>query len=165
MIEINNPAKVDDLMHKMLEEHLEEEHANLYIKAAALYDQLDKPLFDQCLLEVLEKRQFQVLLKDFREILKEIIKSGRTNSERLQEIINTIDKEKDIQHDDQVKKIVLELRAAMQVQTFALTPLFAEAAQYIKKMQRSSTFNNILILVLCRWQAAVAHIYNAPTSG
>ncbi|MGL5743041.1 MAG: hypothetical protein ACRCXC_11160 [Legionella sp.] len=46
MMEIANAGTLNDLRHKMLEEHLEEEQVNLYLKAAAFYDQLSPQAFN-----------------------------------------------------------------------------------------------------------------------
>ncbi|KTD53668.1 hypothetical protein Lsan_4078 [Legionella santicrucis] len=130
MVETSD-STVEMLAYKMLQEHLEEEHANLYIKAASLYNELDKTLFDQRLLEILDSQQAKSLPNNFQKILKKIINDENTNSKCLHDVINTIDEQKENEKNAHVRKSLIELRALIQVQTFELTPLFAKAFTYI----------------------------------
>ncbi|KTC82740.1 hypothetical protein [Legionella cincinnatiensis] len=132
MVETSAPT-IEELTYKMLEEHLEEEHANLYIKAAPLYNELDKTIFDQRLLEVLDRQQAKSLPDNFQKILKKIIKDKNTNAQCLRDIINAIDEQKENEKNDHGRKSLIELRALMQAQTFELTPLFAQAVAYTNK--------------------------------
>ncbi|KTD13720.1 hypothetical protein Lgra_0855 [Legionella gratiana] len=132
MVEMSHSTKANNLEHKMLEEHLEEEHANLYIKAAPLYNELDKAVFDKRLLETLDSKQAQSLPNEFRINLKEIAGDEDTNAARLHHLVDAIDAQKEKEQNDSVKKSLVELRALIQVQTFELTPLFTEAFEYIK---------------------------------
>lgn len=145
MVEISNSTKIDELKRKMLEEHLEEEHANLYIKAAELYDQLDVGEFNNTLLEVFIGKQAQSLSSDFQMWLNQQAVLDAPNSVRLTNIVRAIDgqiailkAEEPSTTEEQARKqrmlkSFVELRAIVQVQTFALTPLFEEAFRYVKE--------------------------------
>lgn len=147
MIEITNAAKIDDLQRKMLEEHLEEEHANLYIKAKELYDQLTPDDFNAALTKAFSSKQVLSLSAALRGWLHEQILIEKSNAMRLQTIIGKLDQQikeakKNLQQnrakESQAKKqhllkSLIELRAIVQVQTFELTLLFTEALYYIKK--------------------------------
>lgn len=129
MLEINTPSRIE---LKMLKEHLEEEHANLHVKAKVLYNALNKNQFNTQLFNVLESKQTQLLPHSFLEELKTIARGKGTNGDRLHKIVLAIDAQREIIREDQAKKTLVELRAQVQVQTFALTPLFAESFEYIK---------------------------------
>ncbi|VEB33960.1 Uncharacterised protein [Legionella sainthelensi] len=133
MVEASDLPTVEGWTYRMLQEHLEEEHANLFIKAAPLYNELDKTIFEQRLLEILDSQQTQSLPNDFRKTLKKIIHDENTNATCLHSMIKAIDEQKENEKNDHVRKSLIELRARMQVQIFKLTPLFAEAFEYIKK--------------------------------
>ncbi|MCE0724471.1 hypothetical protein [Legionella resiliens] len=150
MIEISNVAKIDDLQRKILEEHLEEEHANLYIKAAELYDQLTQHDFNAALIKAFLSKQAQSLSSELNDWLRAQILTQDSNATRLQRIINKLDhqiekaknnmdaslgkrsKERQLKNQHLLKSLI-ELRAVVQVETFKLTLLFDEALQYIKK--------------------------------
>ncbi|ETO93982.1 hypothetical protein [Legionella oakridgensis] len=145
MVEITNSARIDELKHKMLEEHLEEEHANLHIKAAELYDQLDKEAFNAALLRAFESKQAKSLAPEFQDWLKQQIDEEGNNSVRLQAIVAELDHQIEVikavepsSREEQGRKqamlkSLVELRAIVQVQTFELTPLFEEAFAYVKE--------------------------------
>jgi len=136
MVELSDSGKIEALMLKMLEEHLEEEHANLYIKAAPLYDQLDKKEFDNVVTTILSSKTAQSLNQHFYIYLKNEATSVNQNSLRLKNIINEINlaialalsEGKANEH-----KALLQLRAMFQVQTFKKTPLFAKALKHIQQ--------------------------------
>jgi hypothetical protein len=130
MVEISNSAKVDALMHKMLEEHLEEEHANLYVKAASLYNELPQDRFNQGLADALNSKQAQA--STIKDNLLDVLNAEGSNAEHLRRIIELIDGKLENESNSEVKKALVELRAIVQVRTFSLTPLFAEAFQHIK---------------------------------
>ncbi len=150
MIEITNSAKIDDLQRKMLEEHLEEEHANLYIKAAQSYDDLTQHDFNAALINAFLSKQAQSLSSELNDWLREQIFTQESNATRLQRIINKLDhqieeikstmdassgkhsKERQLKNQHTLKSLI-ELRAIVQVETFKLTLLFAEALHYIKR--------------------------------
>ncbi|KTD74166.1 hypothetical protein [Legionella tucsonensis] len=147
MIEITNAAKIDDLQRKILEEHLEEEHANLYIKAEKLYDQLTPDNFNSALTKAFSSKQALSLSSELRGWLQEQVLTKESNAMRLQIIIARLDHQiEDVKKNLQQKhakesqankqhrlKSLIELRAGVQVQTFELTLLFTEALHYIKK--------------------------------
>ncbi|QMT60944.1 hypothetical protein [Legionella sp. PC997] len=147
MIEITQVAKIDDLKHKMLEEHLEEEHANLYIKAAKLYDQIDQGDFKNALTNACSSKQTQILSSEVRGCLHKLILMQQSNAVCLKNIVTELDRQIEIQKKEvslekhtelrvenlHSLKSLIELRALVQVQTFKLTPLFAEAFEYIKR--------------------------------
>lgn len=133
MVEASDAGTVEGWAYKMLQEHLEEEHANLFIKAAPLYNQLDKILFNQRLLKIFNSPQTQTLSNDFQKILKNRINVEDTNAKCLHRIINAIDEQKENEKNEHIRKSLSELRAQIQVQTFELTPLFAEAFAYAKE--------------------------------
>lgn len=148
MIEITNVTKIDDWERKMLEEHLEEEHANLYLKAGEFYDQLTPDDFNAALTKVFSSKQTQSLSPELCSWLHDQMVTKGKNSVRLHKIVVKLDNQieamkKEVQTsrnktiENQVKqqnrlKSLMELRAIVQVQTFELSPLFTEALEYIK---------------------------------
>ncbi|CEG57165.1 hypothetical protein [Legionella fallonii] len=138
MVEPSNKKQTDALLLKMLEEHLEEEHANLYIKATALYDAIDQELFNKILLDLLTNRTAPSFCKQLIPQLKILSIDETNNSTRLKTIITRIDREiraakKDAISNQNHLKTLIELRATIQVRTFKCTSLFAEALEYIKR--------------------------------
>ncbi|MBN9225805.1 MULTISPECIES: hypothetical protein [Legionella] len=139
MIELSNAAKMDAWERKMLEEHLEEEHANLHIKAAELYDQLTADDFNSALTKALSSKQAQSLPAELRRWLQEHILIAGTHSVRLKKIVAELDrhieahpKERQVREQNTFRTLI-ELRAMVQVIPFELTPLFREACAYLKK--------------------------------
>lgn len=161
MIEKNSVNNMMGWQRKMLEEHLEEEHANLYLKAAPLFDQLTRDDFNAALTKAFTNKQAQSLTAELLNRLKEHVTMEGINSIRLQKIITELDDRIEILNKrinapastgkvEQVimhhwRKSLIELRARVQVQVFELTPLFTEALDYIKKNQFALTYNNISI--------------------
>ncbi|KTD01763.1 hypothetical protein OQJ19_12275 [Fluoribacter gormanii] len=150
MIEITNAAKIDDLERKMLEEHLEEEHANLYIKAAELYEQLNPDDFAAALIKACSSKQAQSLSSELRSWLQKQVSTKQSNAICLQKIVTELDRQIEVakknmhgfsekytqeEHVENLHmlKSLIELRAIVQVQPFELTPLFAAAFEYIKR--------------------------------
>ncbi len=139
MLEITNVAKIDALERKMLEEHLEEEHANLYIKAAEFYDQLTPDDFNAALTKIFSSKQAQSLSSELRDWLQAQILTVESNAARLQKSVAELDRQIEAVKKDRqganrlLLKSLIELRAMVQVQTFELTPLFTAALEYIKK--------------------------------
>ncbi|KTC80319.1 hypothetical protein Lche_2339 [Legionella cherrii] len=149
MIELSNAAKMDDWEQKMLEEHLEEEHANLYLKAAELYDRLTPDDFNAALTKVFSSKQTQSLSPELCSWLQDQMVTKGKNSVRLHNIVVELDNQMEAMKkeahtsrnktaENQVKqqnrlKSLMELRAMVQVKTFELSPLFTEALEYIKK--------------------------------
>ncbi|WP_454781854.1 hypothetical protein [Legionella sp. WA2022007384] len=150
MIEITNVTQIDALQFKMLEEHIEEEHANLHIKAAELYDQLIPEEFKAALTKACSSKQAQSLSSEFRSWLQKQILTNQSNAVCLQKIVSELDRQIEItkreglvslekytkkEHVESLHllKSLIELRALVQVQTFKLTSLFAEAFEYIKR--------------------------------
>lgn len=150
MVEKSDGANIDDWRCKMLEEHLEEEHANLYLKAAEYYNQISEFDFREVLIKICSNQEAQNLTHELREKLKSIILSSESNSYCLKKMISELD-----HHIDYVQKIrrnasrvqeeekqssaqncfksLISLRALVQVQPFKLTPLFSKALNYLKK--------------------------------
>ncbi|CAM3137629.1 Uncharacterised protein [Legionella steigerwaltii] len=149
MLEITNVAKVDDWERKMLEEHLEEEHANLFIKAAELYDQVTPDDFNAALAKAFSSKQAQSLDPELCGWLQEQILTEGNNSTHLHKIVVELDrqieaakrslrdsfgesKERQVTNQNTLKSLI-ELRAMVQVKPFELTPLFIDAFAYLKK--------------------------------
>ncbi len=141
MVELSDKKQTDTLLHRMLEEHLEEEQANLYIKAVALYDAIDKEQFNEILFSLLADIKPPTFSKELTEQLHHVCIKETNNSRRLKEIITLIDLEiqttkkyyvNSINNQNHLRSLI-ELRAAVQVKTFERTPLFAEALAYITR--------------------------------
>ncbi|MFI5406583.1 MAG: hypothetical protein ACHQ1D_08735, partial [Nitrososphaerales archaeon] len=73
MVEISDTAKIDDHKRKMLEEHLEEEHANLYQKAASLYDGLATKEFYEALEKVSSGKEFKSMPDEFKKFYDDTV--------------------------------------------------------------------------------------------
>ncbi|STY29928.1 Uncharacterised protein [Legionella wadsworthii] len=150
MLEKPDDANIDDWRCKMLEEHLEEEHANLYLKAAEYYNQISQIDFHKILIKICSSHEAQNLTHELREKLKSIILSSESNSHCLKNMISELDHHIDlvqksrrnasrVQEEEKQNraqnfyKSLITLRALVQVQTFKLTPLFSKALNYLKK--------------------------------
>jgi len=126
---------------QMLNEHLEEEHGNLYLKAKEMYIAIDRSLFEKRLGEVLtstfnppsDKKALivnQVLFNKLKESFANGIEK-LDNQVLLRNMILKIDDALNKETDTTKRKALYQLRASLQVETFALTELYQEAVQYI----------------------------------
>lgn len=148
MVEHSN-GTIADWQQKILEEHLEEEHANLYLKAAELYGQIPVNDFNKVLKKIVSSKKVQSLPSELRNSLKYQILSQENNAIRLEKMIFELDRYiegtiqnkrassgEQTQEQQRTKqnlfKSLVELRAQVQVQPFILTPLFSEALDYIR---------------------------------
>lgn len=142
MVAIQEGSRAEEKqLSQMLNEHLEEEHGNLWLKAAAHYKALDYALVKQHLVgaEVLGKFTTSInkaLGNDsrFTSHLIQIIEEGGDADQVIATLVRKID-EILAQHELSLdaKKDLRSLRAAIQVETFALTPLYSDAIEFIKK--------------------------------
>jgi hypothetical protein len=132
-----SPDRVEKIIEKTLEEHLEEEHANLWLKACTHYDNLDQQKFSKALnILILEEHDDQLpdnVGKSFRESIKKGSDSKLSNSKILSELIKLIDKSLNKETDLTKKTYLHTLRASAQVQTFKLTRLFKEAVEFMTR--------------------------------
>jgi CheY-like chemotaxis protein len=119
MVEIHLEKNKDTLTRKLLDEHLEEEQGNLWLKAKTLYNAISKDKFEQTLQRLLTKHK--IMLSSF---------SNKTNAEILTKAIQTIDHLNPMTFEE--KKRLTELRATIQVELFKLTPLYQQAFNYIE---------------------------------
>lgn len=121
---------------KMLEEHLEEEHANLYMTATPYFNAVDRDAFITCLREVLESKKASMAETLYTELLAELAKTELNNGEKLSRQVQHIDQQlgadADILFGSDDMRSLHELRAALQVETFKLTTLYQEAVAYIE---------------------------------
>ncbi len=138
MVDIDLENSQDQLMHKMLDEHLEEEHANLWQKAASEYNELGSDTFIATLRQcIANNTTIEPVLENhaLRAQLNEALVTGKPNAEILADIIHLID-EIEISTDAAKKtgqeKLVHELRATLQLEPFKLTRLYEVTYEYIQ---------------------------------
>jgi hypothetical protein len=123
------------LLCKMLDEHLEEEHANLWHKAANDYNQINLASFLTVLDHTIKHKKMTVNNQDVIPLLDALLLEQAPPASILAEAIRHID-----QKSEQLKSInphadirdLNELRAAIQVETFKLTPIYDEAYHFLK---------------------------------
>ena len=147
MVDIDLENSMDVYMRKALEEHLEEEHGELYITAAAQYDALLTSEFFTKLrgcinLESKDTKgnvvpKFAALPRfgELQTAFLDALNAEQKNSDvlaRLMDIISAHPIEGTANEQGAQKKLIHELKAMVQVETFKLHPLFAEAFNFIK---------------------------------
>ncbi len=133
MIEIKGLEKTLEAKRlKMLDEHLEEQHANLYDKAAISYNELSQDEFMAVLRHcTIENSQLKSDYQDALRVALFIPATDLSNAAILQNVIKVID---DLLEKPAADKQALHaLRATVQVEPFKRTLLYHDAAQYVEK--------------------------------
>ncbi len=138
MVEINLKKTRKNLLHKMLDEHLEEEHANLWIKAREYYNEVPRHQFlaviSQCIAHhskvetILENPNISVQIDMF-------LKTGKTNAAIMADLMGMMTQLKlssDPKKKENQQQLIKGLKATMQVEPFKLTTLYEKAYKFIK---------------------------------
>lgn len=131
---------LDEKRLQMLDEYLEEENANLFQTAATVYNQIaDQSAFTARLVASFSKAEFQALpnFDAFRDGFMGILSNVdvHSNAELLANVIKYIEsyvKTGDEKAQSAQTKLINTLRATVQVETFKLHPMYAEAFQFVK---------------------------------
>lgn len=138
MVEIDLEKSQENLLHKMLDEHLEEEQGNLWIKASDYYNKVARAEFlaviSQC---IVRNAKLGIILENpnIREQLEAPLVTEKTNAAIIADLIGVINhlklssdpkKKMDQQHS------IHWLKATIQVEAFKLTSLYEEAYEFIK---------------------------------
>ena len=155
MVEIDLVKSLDSHLHKALDEHLEEEHGELFKSAAAQYDELleseflakitacinlegkDKdgrpaPKLAELPQFVAFKARLDLVIQD---ALTHVGADEYTNAKVLNRLIDVIDNYPlEGSDNDQAmqKKLIHELKAMVQVETIKLHPLYEQAFKFMK---------------------------------
>ena len=157
MVEIELEKTKDTILLKMLEEHLQEEHGNLWVKAGKHYNQVDKELFQAKVKESVQKfltgltaaaeKAAQEGKLDLQAKTARLAKiagyksalalsldniGSSTNGELVQEVYCLLTDLIGDEGNVTDKKGLVELRADIQVEPFKLTELYKKAADYVK---------------------------------
>jgi hypothetical protein len=125
MLDLDLTDDFDTRLRKMLDEHLEEEHANLYQKAKQHYNSINPEQFKITIQSTLQQKQTSLDTSTYTALLAISNNSSLDNASMLTSCINTL------------KTITPQtiqtcaLRASLQVEAFKLTPCYEEAHQYI----------------------------------
>ncbi len=107
------------LLCKMLDEHLEEEHANLWRKAVDLFNAINP-------------HEFTALIEQQLPHMSTQIVGDTSNAEKLAHIIHLIDTALATQTDPAIIKTLHENRSHLQTEAIKLTPLYHEAYEYLQ---------------------------------
>lgn len=127
------------IIEQMLIEHLEEEHANLYLKATAQYNSLDRTKFYQTITHSIDSKKdaINTAVVNFSENLhghlRGLLGGQSTNAEGLNELIGIIDEQLAGLNVDTNKSAIFSLRAEIQVATFKLTQTYTDALIFVKQ--------------------------------
>ncbi|MCL9684550.1 hypothetical protein [Legionella maioricensis] len=138
MVEIDLEKTPENLLRKMLDEHLEEEHANLWIKANHYYDEINPDEFVTVITQSMAHHsKLDSILENpgIREQLEAVLVTRKNNSviiAELMELINHLKLSSDLQKKSNQQHLIHGLKAAIQVEPFKRTALYDEAYQFIK---------------------------------
>ncbi len=140
MIEIDLTNTLDIKLYKMLDEHLEEEQANLWTTAAEYYNKIDRKLFIEAMETCIENTpMLEDIHPNLRSDLLNLISERPllSNAAILADVIEKINPMNFAESIASSDRVTLEtrlanLRAAVQVETFKLTDLYKQAFDHIK---------------------------------
>ena len=138
MVEIDLELNQETFLHKMLDEHLEEENSNLWIKARDYYNQIERNVFLATMIHCIAKHsKLEENLENIniRKQLDAALATGKANAAILADMIRLIDELKAQAHVKKKEEKLLfinSLRAMIQVEPFKLTALYQEAYEFIK---------------------------------
>jgi hypothetical protein len=134
-----NSSKVETKLKQMIDEHLEEEHGNLYLKAHAFLDQIDANQFRDKINSIVNNffeakadKPAKINKPELFLKLREITQSDKINHEKLRELIEQINLVLD-SSESLVKKELNSLKASLQVETFKLTEGYTKAVEFTKE--------------------------------
>lgn len=129
MIERNLENTKEIKLSKMLDEHLEEEHANLWDKAGFLFDKIANDTFKS----VLEKNiHASGITEEMKGSLLAFISKEAPNSHIIERCIQSIDEHLEKITDQKARMPYQTLRAGLQVDAFKHSFLYQQALEYIK---------------------------------
>lgn len=133
-------SKVETKLKQMIDEHLEEEHGNLYLKASLFFDQIDAQVFRDKIniiinnfFEVKDNNPAKINHPKLLQTLRTLIQTetDKSNHAKLSKLINEIDlvlRSPDLRE----KKELYSLKASLQVETFKLTKGYSQAVIFTK---------------------------------
>ena len=142
------------IIEQMLIEHLEEEHANLHLKAGTQYNLLDRHTFCETISRGIASKKVAIdkMLgnnTEFSDLLNQILNTGfeeatATNTDILKRLIAAIDLRLSTLEAGVIKKDLYTLRAEIQVATFKLTQTYADALTFVKANTESCIIEQFL---------------------
>lgn len=133
MVEIDLKKDRTTLIKKLLDEHLEEEHGNLWRKATQAFNQLEISQVLSIIKECIHKiTTIECMLEHthLNHQLNATLLSHKTSANVLADVIHSLD-QLDKPKKFTQRKLLHELRATIQVELFKLTPLYQEAIDFI----------------------------------
>lgn len=136
MVEPDMETVYNEIIAKTLEEHLEEEHGNLWLKAKELYNELNIGSFTKELDKLLKEADDKKYADGVGQTLRLVLQNrseDKTNAEVLSQLVELVDKYLEDEKDQSKKTVLHVLRASMQVNTFRLTQPYRDAIQFMKK--------------------------------
>ena len=131
MIEVDLKNTLENTLLKMLDEHLEEQHGNLWYKAASYYDAIERTTFLETFQSIINKPKLNPEIHHALTTALSDSEEHATNAKIIANIVQKIDAL--ITQYPTEKKDLNVLRASIQVEPFKLTDLYKEAAAYIKE--------------------------------
>ena len=148
MIEIDVEKSLDKILLKMLDEHVEEQHANLWYKAADNFDEIGQGQFLAALRHcTLENKKVKPEYNEEIALALDVPGTGASNadimgnvvivideliksvSDRITPLISPVDKAKL----EGEKRELNVLRATVQLDAFKLTKMYSHFANYIRE--------------------------------
>jgi hypothetical protein len=148
MVEIDKVKNEPEMyIRKMLDEHLEEEHGQLYL-AVDIYNGLESNNFKDKILEQLVDKKYGQLFagSNLQNQLIEVLSSENSNSEMLKGLIKLLDDFKCSDSPQEMnlqKRLIRELKAGLQVETFKLHGVYQEAVEYLKESTTSFSIEQV----------------------
>jgi hypothetical protein len=130
MIEIDLGKTMEKILQKMLDEHFEEQHGNLWVKAAQHYDEVAPAHCIEALTKCFASNKNLAKYKEQLDLVLAIPAEGTTNSNMVAEAVCVVDSL--IASNPGDKKLLLELRAAVQVETLKPSAFYAAAVKFIR---------------------------------
>ncbi len=159
MIEVDLQNTFDLKMRKMLDEYLEEENGSLYLTAADYYNQLTTDAFLETLKNCInastringenigkfaQLTDFSTLKTSFYAILDNA--RSNDNASLLKELMALLKSHPlkgDVTSQKNQQKLLNELKAMIQVETFKLHPVYEEAFDFIKAHSTQESIDQV----------------------
>lgn len=129
MIEINLGKTMEKILQKMLDEHFEEQHGNLWVKATRHYNAVPTDLCIEALKKCFVSNKNLTKYKDKLDLVLLVPDEGTTNANMVADAVCLIDSL--IAENPADKKLLLELRASVQVEPLKPSPFYVAAVKFI----------------------------------
>ena len=134
----------------LLNEFLEEENGRLFESGTHIYDEInDVEAFKNTLLGCINHDKFKTLdtmLPGIHDALELAIEADGSNSQKLRAVIECIEQQtqgKDIEPNSDLERMIHELKAMVQLETFKLHQMYNEALKFILENSEVVEINQV----------------------